>query len=166
MPDHLEPGRPAVEAVFVALAATAIPGIAAVHILARVLPPSAAGPPVAVPLTLTILFVSVAFAAAQAILPGPRSTGCFGLAIPISGAVALAFRGVEPAALVSALFVGVFLTPAAYYIAIRLSFWLRGLHRRRPLLTILAAAVGMLALLQAARLLTHLADRSVGWRSW
>lgn len=163
MPDDLEPGRPAVEAVFVALVATAIPGIAVVHVLARVLPPSAVGsPPAAVPLTLTVLFVSLAFAVAQAILPGPRSTGCFGLAIPMSGAIALALRGVEPAAIVSALFVGVFLTPAAYYIAIRLSFPLRGLLRRRPVATLLVGAIAALLLIAAARLFTFLADRSSG----
>jgi hypothetical protein len=166
--DDLEPGRPAVEAVFVALVATAVVGIGLVHVLARVLPPSTAtgSPPAAVPLTLTVLFVSLAFAVAQAILPGPRATGCFGLAIPMSGAIALALRGVEPAAIVSALFVGVFLTPTAYYIAIRLSSPLAGLFRRRPLATLLAAAVGMLMLLQAARLLTCLADRSFDWRLW
>jgi hypothetical protein len=61
---------------------------------------------------------------AQAILPGPRSTGCFGLVIPLAGALALVFRGVEP------------------------------------------AAAGVLVLLQAARLLTCLADRSIGWIRW
>jgi hypothetical protein len=103
---------------------------------------------------------------AQAILPGPRSTGCFGLAIPMSGALALALRGVEPAAVVSALFVGVFLTPTAYYIAIRLSWPLGGLLRRRPLVTLLGAVVGMFVLLQAARLLTFFVDRSIAWRLW
>jgi hypothetical protein len=164
VPDDLEPGRPAVEAVFVALVATAIVGIGVVHVLARVLPPSAAtgSPPAGVPLTLTVLFVSLAFAVAQAILPGPRSTGCFGLAIPMSGAIALALRGVEPAAIVSALFVGVFLTPTAYYIAIRLSFPLGGLLRRRPVATLLVGVIAALLLIAAARLFTFLADRSSG----
>jgi len=168
VPDDVEPGRPAVEAVFVALLATAIPAVAAVQVLAALLPPSAAegSPPTAVPLTLTVLFVSLAFAAAQAILPGPKSTGCFGLAIPLAGAIALASRGLDPAAIVSALFVGVFLTPAAYYTAIRLSFSMGGLLRRHPVVSLLCAAAGTLLLLEAARWLTLLADRSarLPWR--
>jgi hypothetical protein len=162
VPDDVEPGRPAVEAVFVALVATAIPAVAAVQILAALLPPSAAegNPPTAVPLTLAVLFVSLAFAAAQAILPGPKSTGCFGLAIPLAGAIGLAIRGLDPSAIVSALFVGVFLTPAAYYMAIRLSFSTGGLLRRRPVVSIFCAAAGTLFLLGAARWLTFLADRT------
>jgi hypothetical protein len=158
--DDLEPGRPAVEAVFVALVATTTAGVAAVQVLAALLPPPAAegSPPTAVPLTLTVLFVSLSFAVAQAVLPGPKSAGCLGLAIPLAGSVALAFRGLDPAAVVSALFVGVFLTPAAYYMAMRFSFPLGGLLRRRPIASLLCAAAGALFLLQAVRWLTSLAD--------
>jgi hypothetical protein len=168
VPDELDPGRPAVEAVFVALIATTIAAVGCVQLLARILPPAATegSQPVAVPLTLTVLFVSVTFAVAQAILPGPRSTGVFGLAIPLAGAIALAFRGLEPAAVVSALFVGVFLTPTAYYVAIRLSLPLAGSLRRRPFVSLAFAAFGTLLLLQAARWVTFLADRAVGWRFW
>jgi hypothetical protein len=163
MPDDLEPGRPAVEAVFVAFLTTAILGVAAAEILAALLPPpvSEASPATAVPLTLSVFFVSMAFAVAQAVLPGPRSTGWFGLAIPLAGAIALACRGLDPAAVVSALFVGIFLTPTAYYLAIRLSFPLGGLLRHRPFSSLLGAAVGLFLLLYAARWMTLLADRAV-----
>ena len=168
MPDDLEPGRPAVEAVFVAFLATTVCGAAAVQALAALLPPSAVEgtPPPAVPLTLAVLFVSFAFAVAQAALPGPKSTGWFGLAIPLSSAIALAFRGLDPAAIVAALFVGVFLTPTAYYMAIRWSFPLAGLLRRRPFVALLSAAAGMVLLFQAVRWLTLLADRTARfpWR--
>ncbi len=168
MPDDLDPGRPAVEAVFVAFLTTAILGVAAAQILAALLPPpvSEASPATAVPLTLSVFFVSLAFAVAQAVLPGPRSTGWFGLAIPLAGAVALAFRGLDPAAIVSALFVGIILTPAAYYVAIRLSFPLGGLLRHRPFSSLLGAAVGLFLLLYAARWMTLLADRAARfpWR--
>ena len=162
MPDDSEPGRPAVEAVFVAFLSTAILGVAAVQTLAALLPPPAweGSPATAVPLTLNVLFVSMAFAVAQAALPGPRSTGGFGLAIPLAGAIALAFRGLDPAAIVSALFVGVFLTPAAYYMAIRLSFPLAGLLRHRPFTSLLGAAIGLLLLFYAVREMTLLADRA------
>ena len=130
---------------------TAVGGVVLVHGLAAVLPPASPGaPPPAAPLTLTILFVSLAFAVAQAILPGPRSSGCFGLAIPMAGAVALAARGVEPASVVSALFVGTFITPAAYYLAIRLSFALAGFLRRHPLAAVFMAAAGMLLVVETA----------------
>jgi hypothetical protein len=166
--DDVEPGRPAVEAVFVALLATTAVGVAAVQILAAVLPPSAAvgSPSPAVALTLTVLFVSLSFAIAQAVLPGPKSAGCFGLAIPLVGALALAFRGLDPAAVVSALFVGVFLTPTAYYMAIRLSFPLGGRLRRHPIASLVCAAAGAFILLQAVRWLTLLADRTARfpWR--
>jgi hypothetical protein len=166
--DEVEPGRPAVEAVFVALLATATAGIAAVQVLAALLPPPSVegSPPTAVPLTLTVLFVSLAFAVAQASLPGPKSTGFFGLAIPLAGAIALAFRGLEPAAIVSALFVGVFLTPAAYYMAIRLSFSTGGLLRRHPVVALACAGAGTWLLLEIARWLTLLADRAAQfpWR--
>jgi hypothetical protein len=168
MPDDLDPGRPAVEAVFVAFLTTAILGVAAVQILATLLPPPASegSPPTAVPLTLSVSFVSMAFAVAQAVLPGPRSTGWFGLAIPLTGAIALAFCGLDPAAIVSALFVGIFLTPAAYYLAIRLSFPLGGLLRHRPFSSLLGVVVGMFLLLYAARWMTLLADRAARfpWR--
>jgi hypothetical protein len=168
VPDDSEPGRPAVEAVFVALVATTMAGVAAVQVLAALLPPSAAegGPPTAVPLTLAVLFVSLSFALAQAVLPGPKSAGVFGLAIPLAGSVALALRGLDPAAVVSALFVGVFLTPTAYYVAIRLSFSLRGRIRRHPMASLLCAAVGTFILLQVVRWLTLLADRTARfpWR--
>jgi hypothetical protein len=168
MPDDFEPGRPVVEAVFVAFLTTAILGVAAVQVLAALLPPPASegSPSAAVPLTLSVLFVSIAFAVAQAALPGPRSTGWFGLAIPLAGAIALAFRGLDPAAIVSALFVGIFLTPAAYYLAIRLSFPLRGLLRHRPFTALLGAAVGMFLLLYAVVWMTGFADREARfpWR--
>ena len=162
MPDDLDPGRPAVEAVFVAFLTTAILGVAAVQVLATLLPPpvSEASPPTAVPLTLSVFFVSMAFAVAQAALPGPKSTGWFGLAIPLAGALALAFHGLDPAAIVSALLVGLFMTPAAYYLAIRLSFPLRGLLRHRPFSSLLGVVVGMFLLLYAARWMTFLADRA------
>ncbi len=162
MPDDLEPGRPAVEAVFAAFLVTALAGVVAAQIPAALLPPpvSHASPATAAPLTMNVFFVSMAFAVAQAALPGPRSTGWFGLAIPLAGAIALAFRGLEPAAVVSALFVGIFLTPAAYYLAIRLSFPLGGLLRHRPLSSLVGAAVGLFLLLYAARWMTLLADRA------
>lgn len=167
MIDDAEPGRPAVAAVFAAFVLTAVGGVVLVHGLAAVLPPASPGaPPPAAPLTLTILFVSLAFAVAQAILPGPRSSGCFGLAIPMAGAVALAARGVEPASVVSALFVGTFITPAAYYLAIRLSFALAGFLRRHPLAAVFMAAAGMLLVVETARAVTYLADRSTGGRFW
>jgi hypothetical protein len=168
VPDKVELGRPAVEAVFVTLLATTIGGVAAVQVLAALLPPSAAegSPPTAVALTLTVLFVSLSFAVAQAVLPGPKSAGAFGLAIPLAGAITLAFRGLDPAAVVSALFVGVFLTPTAYYMAIRLSFPLAGLLRHRPVASLLGGVLGTLLLLQAVRWLTLLADRTARfpWR--
>jgi hypothetical protein len=166
--DDVEPGRPAIEAVFVAFLATTAVGVAAVQILAAVLPPSAAdgGQSQAAALTLAVLFVSLSFAVAQAVLPGPKSTGCFGLAIPLAGAVALAARGLDPAAVVSALMVGVFLTPTAYYIAIRLSFSLGGRLRRHPIASFVCAAAGAFILLQAVRWLTLLANRTarLPWR--
>jgi hypothetical protein len=163
--EDLEPGRPAVEAVFVALVVTTVAGAAFVQLLARFLPPPAANAgPVASVLTATVAGVSVAFAIAQAILPGPRSAGCFGLAIPMVGAIALAFRGLEPAAVVAALFAGVFLTPAAYYLAIRFSIRLGGFARRRPFTALVAAALGTLFLVQALRMITHLADPAIDWR--
>lgn len=168
MPDDFEPGRPAVEAVFAAFLTTAILGVAAVQILAALLPPPASegSPATAMPLTLSVCFVSIAFAVAQAALPGPRSTGWFGLALPLAGAIALAFRGVDPSAIVSALFVGIFLTPAAYYLAIRLSFPLAGLLRHRPFTALLGAAVGLFLLLYAVSWMTRLAERSARfpWR--
>jgi hypothetical protein len=166
--DHPERGRPAVEAVFAAFLTTAVVGVAAVQVLAALLPPSASegSPATAAPLTLCVLFVSTAFAVAQAALPGPRSTGWFGLLIPLAGAIGLAFRGLDPAAVVSALFVGVFLTPAAYYMAIRFSFPLAGLLRHRPFTSLLGAAVGTFLLFQAVRWFTLLADRAARfpWR--
>ena len=61
---------------------------------------------------------------------------------------------------------GIFLTPAAYYLAIRLSFPLRGLLRHRPCSSLLGAAVGLFLLLYAARWMTLLADRAARfpWR--
>ncbi len=105
--------------------------LAAAHAFARWLPPKLPpGVPLpAVPLTISIFYVSMAFALSQAILPGPKSAGCLGLLIPLSTATALAARGLSPSVVVGALFAGVFLTPAAYYIAIRLSFRLGGLLR-------------------------------------
>jgi hypothetical protein len=107
--------------------------------------------------------VSVAFAVAQAALPGPRSTSGFGLAIPLAGAIALAFRGLDPAAVVSALFVGVFLTPAAYYLALRLSLPLDGLLRHRPFTALLGVAVGLL-LLYAVRMTLLESHGRFPWR--
>jgi hypothetical protein len=168
VPDDIEPGRPAVEAVFAAFLATTACGVAVVQVLAALLPPSAVegGPPAAVPLTLAVLFVSLSFAVAQAVLPGPRTAGWFGLAIPLASALALAFRGLDPAAIVSALLVGVFLTPTAYYMAMRLSVPLSGLLRHRPFTALLGAAVGIFLLLQAVGWLTALADRTARfpWR--
>ncbi len=142
--------------MFVAWVTTTAGGVAFVQALAAVLPPAAAegAPSAAVPLTLTVVFVSLAFAAAQAILPGPKSAGCAGLAIPLAGAVTLAVRGLAPSAVVSALFAGVFLTPVAYYIAIRFSIRLRGFTRRRPVAALLAAALSIAVLVQALRVLT------------
>lgn len=168
MADDRRPGRPGFEAVFVAFVVTTVAGLCLAHVLARLLPPSPppGSPPAAAPLTLTVLFVSVAFAAAQAVLPGPTSTGVFGLAIPLAGAVTLAVRGVEASSVVSALFGGVFLTPAAYYVAIRLSFSLSGQWRRRPVGSSITAVAGAWLVWQAARLVTFLADRSTGGRFW
>ena len=154
-----EPGRPPVESVFVALVATSVAGVALAQVLARLLPPASAGaPPSAAALTITVAAVSLAFAVAQALLPGPASAGCVGLAIPMAGAVALAVRGFGPAVVVSGLFAGVFLTPAAYYIAIRYSFSLRGYARRHPFTALLGAAGGSVLVVQALRILTRLAD--------
>jgi hypothetical protein len=154
-----EPGRPPVESVFVALIATSVAGVALAQVLARLLPPAAAdSPPPAAALTITVAGVSIAFALAQAVLPGPKSAGCVGLAIPMAGAVALAVRGFGPAVVVSGLFAGVFLTPAAYYIAIRYSLLLRGYARRHPFRAVLGATAGTALAAQALRLLTRLAD--------
>ena len=90
-------------------------------------------------------------------MPGPKSAGCVGLAIPMAGAVALAVRGFEPAVVVAGLFAGVFLTPAAYYIAIRYSLSLRGYARRHPFTALLAGAAGTALAGQALRILTRLA---------
>ena len=168
MSDDIEPGRPAVEAVFVAWVPTTVAGLAAAHALARLLSPYLPpGTPLpAVPLTLSVVSVSVAFAFAQAILPGPKSTGCFGLLLPLTGATALAFEGANPSAVVGALFAGVFLTPAAYYLAIRLSFGLGGFARRRPTTSLLGGAAGMAAVYWAARWLTWLADPASHGRIW
>ena len=153
-----EPGRPPVESVFVALIVTTVAGAALAHVLARLLPPASAGPPPSGALTVTVAAVSTAFALAQAVLPGPKSAGCVGLAIPMAGAVGLAVRGFGPAVVVSGLFAGVFLTPAAYYIAIRYSFALRGYARRHPFKALLGAAAGSVFAAQALRILTRLAD--------
>jgi alpha-D-ribose 1-methylphosphonate 5-triphosphate synthase subunit PhnI len=59
---------------------------------------------------------------------------------------------------VSGLFAGVFLTPAAYYIAIRYSVSLRGYARRHPFKAALGAVAGSALAVQALRLLTRLAD--------
>lgn len=160
MADDLEPGRPAVEAVFVAFIATTMAGVVAVlAIAALVLPAGPAGsPPTAISLSRAVLLVSLSFAAAQAVLPGPKSAGCFGLAIPLAGAVVLAYRGLSPSAVVSALLVGVCLTPAAYFLAVRLSFPLGGLLGRRPVSTVAAAAAAILILLEIVRRLAVLAD--------
>ena len=157
MVDDPEPGRPPVESVFVALLATTVAGSRSPRCSpASFRQPAGASPP-AVALTMTVAAVSLAFAVAQAVLPGPRSAGCVGLAIPMVGAVALAVRGFGPAVVVSALFAGVFLTPAAYYIAIRFSLSLRGYARRHPLTALLAAAAGAALAGQALRILTRLA---------
>jgi hypothetical protein len=162
--DDSEPGRPPAEAVFVALLVTTAVGTGLVQVLARILPPAADASPPAVALTATVACVSLAFAVAQALLPGPKSAGCAGLAIPMIGAVALAVRGHEPAIVVSALFAGVFLTPAAYYIAIRFSVALRGYARRRPLRASVAGLLGTLLLVQALRIVLHLSDPAIDWR--
>jgi hypothetical protein len=161
----LEPGRPAIEAVFVALLVTTAAGTVLAHLLARVLPPAAAGgPPAAAALTVTVACVSLAFGFAQTVLPGSRSAGCAGLAIPMIGAITLAIGGHEPAIVVSALFAGIFLTPAAYYIAIRFSVALRAYARRRPFVAMPAGVVGALLLVQLLRVITHLADPAIDWR--
>ena len=168
MPEKVEPGRPAVEAVFVAWVLTTVAGLAAAHALARWLPPGLPpGTPLpAAPLTLCLVYVSLAFAFAQAILPGPKSTGCLGLLAPLTGAIALAVRGLNPSAVVGALFAGVFLTPAAYYLAVRLSFALRGFVRRRPVAGLLGGATGAAAVFEVARWLTWLADPASHGRFW
>ncbi len=168
MSDDVEPGRPAVAAVFVAWVLTTVAGLAAAHALARWLPPQLppGSPLPAVPLTLCVVYVSLAFAFAQAILPGPKSTGCVGLLIPLTGVTALAVHGLNPSAVVGALFTGVFLTPAAYYLAVRLSFPLRGLVRRRPLVGLLGGAIGVAGVFETARWLTWLADPGSHGRFW
>jgi hypothetical protein len=168
VPDDLEPGRPAVEAVFVSWVATTVAGLLAVHGLARWLPPQLPpGTPLpAVPLTLSIVYISLAFAFAQAILPGPKSTGCLGLIIPLTGATALAVRGLNPSAVVAALFTGVFLTPVAYYVAVRWSFPLAGVLRRHPVAGLLGGAVGAGLVLEVARWLTLLWDPSSHGQLW
>lgn len=155
MADDLEPGRPPVEAVFVAWLATTVAGVVLVQVLAAFLPPPASpdAPSPAAALALTTALTAAAFAVAQALLPGPKSAGCAGLAIPMVAALTLAVRGFEPAAVVSVLFAGVFLTPAAYYLAIRLSFRLRGYARRRPIVAIAAAAACTAAVVALLRLL-------------
>jgi hypothetical protein len=154
--EEFEPGRPAVEAVFLAWVATTLGGVALVQGLARVLPPAAASDsaPAGVPLTLAIVFVALSFAVAQAVLPGPKSCGFAGLALPMAGAISLAARGLEPAAVVASLFSGVFLTPAAYYMAIRFSFALGGSLRRRPVRALVAFAAGVAAVVLVVRWLT------------
>lgn len=168
MPDDLEPGRPAVEGVFVAWVVTTAAGLVAVHALARWLPPwPPPGVPLpAVPLTVSLLYVSLAFAFAQAILPGPKSAGVAGLLIPLSAAIAMAVRGLGASAVVGVLFAGVFLTPAAYYLAIRLSFSYGGLLRRRPLVALLCAVAGTMLVVVLARWLTWLADPATHGRFW
>jgi alpha-1,2-mannosyltransferase len=165
MPDATEPGRPPLEAVFVSLVATASVGVGVVHAVARMLPPAGVQPGAvtAWPLTLTTLFVCVSFAVAQAILPGPRSVGYAGLAIPLAGATTLAIRGLDAAVVVAALFTGVFLTPAAYYVAIRLSGRLSGMLARRRTASLLWGLLGLLVLVQGARLGTYMADPSFDW---
>jgi hypothetical protein len=162
--DDSEPGRPPVESVFVAFIATTFAGGACAQVLARMLPPPPGTPPPAVTLTMVVASVSLAFAVAQAVLPGPRSAGCAGLAIPIVGAMWLAVGGYEPATVVAALFSGVFLTPAAYYLAIRFSRPLGGVARRRPLAALVAGGLATLLLLQALRLVAHLSDPAIDWR--
>lgn len=164
MTEDLEPGRPALEAVFVALVTTTIAAGALVHLLVRLLPPSAAEPAPAATLTVAVACVSLAFAGAQAVLPGPKSAGSAGLAIPMIGAIVLAVRGLDPAAVVSTLFTGVFLTPAAYYVAVRYTRSLRGYARRRPLTALTALVAGGLFVVQALRIVTHLADPAIAWR--
>jgi hypothetical protein len=168
VPDQREPGRPAVEAVFVAWVLTAVAGLAVAHALARWLPPGLPpGTPLpAVPLTLCVVYVSLAFAFAQVTLPGPRSTGCLGLLVPLTGATALAVRGLHPSAVVGALFAGVFLTPAAYYLSVRLSCSLRGFVRRRPLVGLFGGAFGVAAVFEMARWVTWLADAATHGRFW
>jgi hypothetical protein len=173
VPDQDEIGRPAVEAVFVAWVLTAVIGLAVAHALAALARAAASSPQglglapqPAVPLTLCVVYVSVAFGFAQAILPGPKSTGCLGLLIPVTGAIALAVRGLDPSAVVGALVAGVFLTPAAYYLAVRLSFPLRGFARRRPLAAALGGAIGAAAVFEAARWLTWMADPATHGRFW
>jgi len=163
-----EPGRPAVEAVFAAWTFTAIGGLAVVHLLARWLPPhlSPGEALPAAPLTLGVLYTATAFAAAEAVLPGPRSSGCVGLLIPLTAAITLAVRGLNPSAVVAALFTGVFLTPVSYFLAIRLSFPLGGRLRRNPLLALLTGAIGAAAVFVAARWLTWLADPATHGRFW
>ncbi len=168
MSDDQGPGRPAVEAVFVAWAVTTVAGIAAVQLLARWLPPfpPPGTPPAAVPLTLTVCGVSLLFALAQAMSPGPKSAGCLGLAIPLAGATAVAVLGLTSSAVVAALFTGVFLTPTAYYLAIRLSFQLAGFLRRHPAAGVAGGAMGAMLVLGIARWLTWLADPSSHGRLW
>jgi hypothetical protein len=166
--DNNEPGRPAFEAAFAAWVVTTLAGLVVVHLLARWLPPKLPpGTPLpAGPLTLSVGYVALAFAFAQALLPGPKSTGCLGLAIPLTGATALAVRGLSPSAVVAALFAGVFLTPVAYYLAIRWSFSLAGLLGRRPLVALTGGAVGAGLVLGVARWLTFLADPASHGRFW
>ncbi len=168
MPDDNEIGRPAVEAVYVGWVLTTIGGLAVAHALARWLPPALppAAPQPAAPLTLCVIYVSLAFACAQSLLPGPKSTGCLGLLIPLTGATGLALRGLNASAVVAALFAGVFLTPAAYYLAVRHSLGLRGLLRRRPLTAMLCAVIGAAAVFLAARWLTWLGDPATHGRFW
>jgi hypothetical protein len=139
-----------------------------VHLLARWLPPALPpGTPVpAAALTLSIVYVALAFACAQALLPGPRSTGCLGLAIPLLGATTLAVRGLNPSAVVASLFAGVFLTPVAYYLAIRWSFALAGFLGRRPLAALAGGALGAGLVLAFARWVTFLADPASHGRFW
>jgi hypothetical protein len=168
MPDDQEPGRPAVEAAFAAWTLTTIGGLIVVHLLGRWLPPPPS-PGDALPaaaLTLAVLYVSTAAAVAEALLPGPRSTGGLGLLIPLTAAVALAVRGLSPSAVVAALFGGVVLTPASYFLAIRLTFPLRGRLRRHPVSTVLAGALAAVAVFEAARWLTWLADPATRGRFW
>ncbi len=168
MADDLEPGRPALAAVFAAWVVTTVAGVACVQLLARWLPPApppGTSPPAAA-LTLCVGGVLLAFACAQAALPGPKSSGCLGLGLPIAGAAALALRGVGPAAVIAALFTGVFLTPVGYYLAIRWSRPLAGFPRRRPLPAVALAAGGAWFVVEAARWLTWLADPATHGRFW
>jgi len=84
----------------------------------------------------------------------------------LTGAIALAVRGLNPSAVVSALLAGVFLTPAAYYLAVRLSIRLRDLVRRRPLAGLLGGAIGVAAVFEIVRWLTWLADPASHGRFW